>query len=232
VSNAPSRTCIQDSVLCPAGMFPAPLPSPPRAWPALAVAAALVRLPLPTHADVVASAAPPRADHAMRFLLDQAVQPRCPLAQLVVVAAERPPDVYLSWIARGRRDDNIKDGRLGIVDCFSDPCGWKAAWRARQPDQDAAVSQGGGRLESSANFGKVRMTSATRNGADGFQELVSAVQGLLAQAGDSEGPAAGHAGNESEGCVGSRFPIFVYVTRRVDFVGLCRLAAGSEGGWC
>lgn len=141
----------------------------------------------------------PRADHVVRFLLDQAVQSRCPLAQLVVVAAERPPDVYLSWIARGRGAASVPVGRLGIVDCFSDPCGWKAAWRA-QPDHNAAASRGGGGGQlSSTSFGKVRMTSATRKASDGFQELVSAVQGLLAPTGGSD--AAGHAGIESEGCV-------------------------------
>jgi hypothetical protein len=143
--NPPARSCIQDTVLCP-------------------------------------------ADPAVRYLLGQAAQPGSALAQLIVVAAERPVHEYARWI--GRQAASLPPGRIGVVDCFSDPCGWQAAWVARPPpppppDVDVAC-------------GSVWVTKATRDGGDGFESVVAAVRRLhiASQVG---GGAASKSGSGGEG---------------------------------
>jgi len=123
-ANPPARSCIQDTVLCP-------------------------------------------ADPAVRYLLGQAAQPGCALAQLIVVAAERPVHEYTRWI--GRQAASLPSGRIGVVDCFSDPCGWHAAWVARPPPPPPDVE---------VACGSVRVTKATRDGGDGFESVVAAVRRL------------------------------------------------------
>ncbi len=135
VANPPARSCICDTVLCP-------------------------------------------ADPAVRYLLGQAAQPRGALEQLIVVAAERPVHEYVRWIGR-RPAASLPPGRIGIVDCFTDPCGWRAAWAA--PPSPAAV------VEAAAGGGSVRVTTATRDGCDGFESVVAGVRRLHAA---SQGNAA------------------------------------------
>ena len=119
----------------------------------------------------------------VRFLLEQAAKPSCPLSQLVVIAAERHPSAYISWISPGRTA-SLPHGRLGIVDCFSDPSGWKAAWSARRSDRVDVED-----VESRAG-GKVHVTRATRDGADNFAQVISAVESLASRSEVTEGHAA------------------------------------------
>ena len=145
-ANPPARSCIQDTVLCP-------------------------------------------ADPAVRYLLGQAAQPRGALAQLIVVAAERPVHEYVRWIGR-RPAASLPPGRIGIVDCFTDPCGWRAAWAA--PPSPAAV------VEAAAGGGSVRVTAATRDGRDGFDSVVAAVRRLHAASHGTAGAGESGGGGEAK----------------------------------
>jgi len=123
------------------------------------------------------------ADPAVRFLLNQAAQPRCSLAQLIVVAGERPVDDYISWIGR-QHVASLPAGRVGIVDSFGDPCGWKNAWAVRQSGHDASQRRAvdGGSADSTsalAASGKVQVVNAMRDAHDGFQDIVAAVRSML-----------------------------------------------------
>ena len=138
VSNPPARTCIQDSVLCP-------------------------------------------ADGAVRYLLQQVAHPRCALAQVVVVAAERSTDDYQEWIAPCAA--NAPRGRVSLIDCFSDPCGWKAAWACRQHPA-AGAGRGPGASSrpdwaASARGNDVRVTPATCDPSNGFEDLWQTVRAVL-----------------------------------------------------
>ena len=138
VSNPPARTCIQDSVLCP-------------------------------------------ADGAVRYLLQQVAQPRCALAQVVVVAAERSTDDYQEWIAP--RAANAPRGRVSLIDCFSDPSGWKAAWACRQHPA-AGAGRGPGASSrpdgaASAQGNDVCVTPATCDPSNGFEDLLQTVHAVL-----------------------------------------------------
>jgi hypothetical protein len=128
---------------------------------------------------------------AVRFLLNQAALPRCGLAQLIIVAVDRPLSDYYAWIGH-QRIGSLPRGRVSIVDCFSDPCGWKAAWTSRQmakeSNQRTAADGGFERLVAGDSGtggcpagGNVRVLTAVHGGSNGLQAIVSAVSCLRAQ---------------------------------------------------
>jgi hypothetical protein len=120
------------------------------------------------------------ADPAIRFLLNQAAQPCCDLEQVIIVAADRPVQQYMSWIGH-QRLVNTPPGRISIVDCFSDPCAWKASWAARQPDHEASQRRGPEdthTLVAAAND-NVPVVKATRDERNSYQDISTAVRGLL-----------------------------------------------------
>ena len=109
------------------------------------------------------------ADPAVRFLLSQVAQPKCTLSQLVIVAAERPVDHYIAWIGR-QRVACLPPGRVSIVDCFSDPCGWYASWAPEVAIGKSAAPH--------ATSDTVHVRTATRDSDNGFQDIVAAVRGM------------------------------------------------------
>ena len=79
---------------------------------------------------------------------------------------------------------SLPAGRVGIVDSFGDPCGWKNAWAVRQSGHDASQRRAvdGGSADSTsalAASGKVQVVNAMRDAHDGFQDIVAAVRSML-----------------------------------------------------
>lgn len=156
-------------------------------------------------------------DPAVRFLLNQAAQARCALAQLIVVSAERQADEYVSWIGR-QRVASLTPGCISIVDCFSDPCGWKASWAARQPENKGSQRSGEGSDATKGAAGdKVPIITATRDASNGYQDIVAAVRSLLA-----------HPQHESQGGAGGTGDAMKKTLVLIDSVSYLLLRSGVQ----
>ncbi|KAF0914222.1 hypothetical protein E2562_027798 [Oryza meyeriana var. granulata] len=97
--------------------------------PALAVVSTLQCCPLAARAML----------HLAAAVASHAAAGKAQARGLVIVAFDRSPKVYLDFMRRRGLDQNALNRCVRILDCYSDPIGWKQKIRSQQQQESSAV---------------------------------------------------------------------------------------------
>ncbi|CAN6301884.1 unnamed protein product [Urochloa humidicola] len=75
--------------------------------------------------------------HIAAALASQAAAGKAQARGLVIVAFDRSPEVYLEFMRRRGLDANVLSGCVRILDCYSDPLGWKQKIQIQQHQENS-----------------------------------------------------------------------------------------------
>ncbi|PVH33082.1 hypothetical protein PAHAL_9G564000 [Panicum hallii] len=75
--------------------------------------------------------------HVTAALASQAAAGKAQSRGLVVVAFDRSPEVYLEFMRRRGLDANALNRCVRILDCYTDPLGWKQKFQNRQHQENS-----------------------------------------------------------------------------------------------
>ncbi|KAG8073899.1 hypothetical protein GUJ93_ZPchr0006g42864 [Zizania palustris] len=95
--------------------------------PALSVSGSLQCCPLAARAML----------HVTAALASQAASGKSQARGLVIVAFDRSPEVYLDFMRRRGLDPNTFNRCVRILDCYSDPIGWKQKIQSQQHQESS-----------------------------------------------------------------------------------------------